>query len=69
MEDGVPITESLASKEDSASNDAGYFQWIFDVEDHQRILEHMANMLARRPPVTRPRGARRVAVRNARAGM
>ena len=46
MEDGVPITVSLASKEDSAGNDAGYFQWIFDVEDHQRILEHMANMLA-----------------------
>jgi hypothetical protein len=40
------LIESLASKEDTASNDAGYFQWIFEVEDHQRILEHMANVLA-----------------------
>jgi hypothetical protein len=40
------VIESLASKRDAASNDAGYFQWIFEVEDHQRILEHMANMLA-----------------------
>ena len=40
------LIESLASKEDTASNDAGYFQWIFEVEDHQRILEHIANMLA-----------------------
>jgi hypothetical protein len=40
------LIESLASKEDTASNDAGYFQWIFEVEDHQRILEHIANVLA-----------------------
>jgi hypothetical protein len=40
------IVESLASKEDTASNDAGYFQWIFEVEDHQRILERMADVLA-----------------------
>jgi hypothetical protein len=40
------LIESLASKEDTASNDAGYFQWIFEVEHHQRILEHMANALA-----------------------
>jgi hypothetical protein len=40
------LIESLASKEDTASNDAAYFQWIFDVEDHQRILEHMAHVLA-----------------------
>jgi hypothetical protein len=40
------LIESLASKEETASNDAGYFQWIFEVEDHQRILEHMANVLA-----------------------
>jgi hypothetical protein len=40
------LIESLASKGDAASNDAGYLQWIFEVEDHQRILEHMANVLA-----------------------
>ena len=40
------LIESLASKEDTASNDAGYFQWIFEVEDHQRVLEHVANVLA-----------------------
>lgn len=40
------LIESLASKEEHASNDAGYFQWIFQVEDHQRILEQMANQLA-----------------------
>jgi hypothetical protein len=41
-----PIARRLASKEDAASNDAGYLQWIFEVEDHQRILDHMANVLA-----------------------
>jgi len=40
------LIESLASKEDTASNDAGYFQWIFEVEEHQRVLEQMANVLA-----------------------
>jgi hypothetical protein len=40
------LIESLASKADTASNDAGYFQWIFEAEDHQRVLEHMANVLA-----------------------
>lgn len=40
------LIESLASQEDTASNDAGYFQWIFEVEDHQRVLEAMANVLA-----------------------
>jgi hypothetical protein len=40
------LIESLASQDDTASNDAGYFQWIFEVEDHQRILEQMANVLA-----------------------
>jgi hypothetical protein len=40
------LIESLASQEDTASNDAGYFQWIFEVEDHQRVLEQMANVLA-----------------------
>ena len=40
------LIESLASKQDTASNDAGYFQWIFEVDDHQRILDHMANVLA-----------------------
>jgi hypothetical protein len=40
------VIESLASQEDTASNDAGYFQWIFEVVDHQRVLEHMATVLA-----------------------
>jgi hypothetical protein len=40
------LIESLASQEDTASNDAGYFQWIFEVEDHQLVLEQMANVLA-----------------------
>jgi hypothetical protein len=40
------VIESLCSQDDAASNDAGYFQWIFQAEDHQRILEHMANVLA-----------------------
>jgi hypothetical protein len=40
------LIESVASKADAASNDAGYFQWIFEVEHHQRVLEHMANVLA-----------------------
>ena len=40
------LIESLASRDDTASNDAGYFQWISEVGDHQRILEHMANVLA-----------------------
>jgi len=40
------VIESLASQDDTASNDAGYFQWIFEVVDHQRVLEHMATMLA-----------------------
>jgi hypothetical protein len=39
------LIESLASQEDTASNDAGYFQWIFEVVDHQRVLEQMANVL------------------------
>jgi len=47
------LIESLASKEDTASNDAGYFQWIFEVEDHQRVLEQMADVLA--GPVRRDR--------------
>jgi len=40
------VIESLASQDDTASNDAGYFQWIFEVVDHQRVLEHMATVLA-----------------------
>jgi hypothetical protein len=40
------VIESLASQQDTASNDAGYFQWIFEVVDHQRVLEHMATVLA-----------------------
>jgi len=39
------VIESVASQEDTASNDAGYFQWIFEVVDHQRVLEQMANVL------------------------
>jgi hypothetical protein len=40
------VIESLASKDDTASNDAGYFQWIFEVQHHQRVLEQMAEVLA-----------------------
>jgi hypothetical protein len=39
------VIESVASQEATASNDAGYFQWIFEVVDHQRVLEQMANVL------------------------
>src|SRR5262245_15516200 len=40
------LIESLSSQDDTASNDAGYFRWIFEVVDHQVVLEQMANVLA-----------------------